>query len=343
MTTSTEVSQEAIAAARVLLSQMGLSPADLVGSAAPAPTFAEIVPLVAATLSPGTLRTYNTHFTRLLNLWSDRRLDEVSKTDLEEQSRAVQAGARRDRRSGTGSSAAEHFVTATRCVYRYAEDKGWIRPADNPARQVAVPLRRTSNRYAIPSHRLAEINRAVVDTSDDPELDCLLIRLHTETACRVGGVLALRPIDLDPDQCLLYLREKGCSDRWQPVSPTMMRHLLQHAHDRHAPAHGQLLRYSSGRPITRRRYDTLWARVGVELPWVAVQGITTHWLRHTTLTWVERTYSYAIAHAFAGHRDGKGGSVTATYVKASLLEIATAVAVLTGEPHPLVSAHTDQR
>ncbi len=44
---------------------------------------------------------------------------------------------------------------------------------------------------------------------DDPELDTPILRLHTETACRRGGALALRPRDLDPDQCLILLREKA--------------------------------------------------------------------------------------------------------------------------------------
>ena len=56
--------------------------------------------------------------------------------------------------------------------------------------------------------RLAEICQAAADGSDDPELDTLL-RLHTETACRRGGALALRPDDLDSGQCLIRLREKG--------------------------------------------------------------------------------------------------------------------------------------
>jgi integrase/recombinase XerC len=46
----------------------------------------------------------------------------------------------------------------------------------------------------------------------------------------------------------------------------------------------QLLRYRNGRPIAARRYDRLWARTGRHLPWVARQQISTHWLRHTTLT-----------------------------------------------------------
>jgi hypothetical protein len=45
---------------------------------------------------------------------------------------------------------------------------------------------------------LVEINQAAATTGDDPELDMLLLRLHTETACRRGGALGLRPCDLDP-------------------------------------------------------------------------------------------------------------------------------------------------
>jgi len=96
-----------------------------------------------------------------------------------------------------------------------------------------------------------------------------------------------------------------------------------------------LLRYRNGRRITYRRYDHLWLRIGRHLPWVATQGITAHWLRHTVITWVERTYSYAVARAFAGHAEGGDVGSTATYIKADLAEIAAAVAALTGEPHPL--------
>jgi integrase len=149
--------------------------------------------------------------------------------------------------------------------------------------------------------------------------------------------LALQPNDLDPDQCLIRLREKGETLRWQPISPTLIAHLEQHVHQRHAPMGGQLLRYKNGRPITSRRYDHLWVRIGAHLPWVATQQISTHWLRHTTLTWVERNFGYAVARAYAGHTDKDNVGVTATYVRASLTEIAAALAALTGEPHPLAS------
>jgi integrase/recombinase XerC len=98
----------------------------------------------------------------------------------------------------------------------------------------------------------------------------------------------LRPSDLDPDQCLILLREKGETVRWQPVSPTLMGRLIEHGRERHAPPDGQLLRYASGRPVTSRRYDHLWARLDRQLAWVRTQQVSSHWIRHTTLTWVER-------------------------------------------------------
>ena len=60
--------------------------------------------------------------------------------------------------------------------------------------------------------------------------------------------------------------------------------------------------------------------------------------RHTILTWVERNFGCAVARAYAGHTDsGSETGATATYVRASLAEVAAALAALTGEPHPLAT------
>jgi integrase/recombinase XerC len=68
---------------------------------------------------------------------------------------------------------------------------------------------------------------------------------------------------------------------------------------------------------------------------VAAQQISTHWLRYTTLTWVERHFGYAVARAYAGHNGRTDFGTTATYVRADLYEVAVALAALSGEPHPL--------
>jgi hypothetical protein len=135
------------------------------------------------------------------------------------------------------------------------------------------------------------------------------------------------------------LREKGETVRWQPVSPTLMGCLARHAQERKAPPDGRLLRYRDGRSITYRRYDGLWTRIGAALPWVRTQQISTRWIRHTTLTWVERNFGYAVARAYAGHTDSAGDAgATSTYVRATVSEVAAALAALTGEPHPLAAA-----
>jgi len=62
-------------------------------------------------------------------------------------------------------------------------------------------------------------------------------------------------------------------------------------------------------------------------------GVSTHWLRHTTLTWVERHFGYGVARAYAGHTESTGPATT-TYIKADLHTVAAALSAMTGQPHP---------
>jgi hypothetical protein len=53
---------------------------------------------------------------------------------------------------------------------------------------------------------------------------------------------------------------------------------------------------------------------------------------------VERHFSSGVARAYAGHSDRNGEATITTYVKATVQEVATALAALTVEPHPLAAA-----
>jgi integrase len=332
-------------AARLLLSRMGINPADLLSThrRQAAPSFAEYIPIVATAVSQATRSVYGPYWTYVAQAWGTRRIDEPTPSEIKELAEHVRLNAFRRRNARDGRHAVEHFIAALRCLYRQAADDGHIPPTTNPALKVAKPRRQPSTRTALTDAQLAEINHTVATTGNDPELDTLILRLHTETACRRGGALALRPQDLNQDGCLIYIREKGGTVRWQPVSPTLMKHLTRHERNRHAvEPHQQLLRYASGEPITTRRYDHLWNRVGQHLPWAHSMQVTTHWLRYTTLTWVERSFGYAVARAGHIHGTSNGNAgVTATYVKASLLEVTTALSTLTGEPHPLLTTNRD--
>jgi integrase/recombinase XerC len=335
------VKQDRLDAVRVLLEQLGLTAQDLLenrpGSRAEAsmPTIAEYIDRVVACATPGSQQVYGTYWRRVADAWGDRMLDGPTPTEIQQFAEEIKTLAVVRRNSRGGRVAAEHAIGALRCLYRHAVADGLIAADRNPALAVAKPQRLASTRRALAHARLQEIIEVAGSTGNDPDLDLLLLRLHLETACRRGGALALRSADLDTEQCLVRLREKGDTVRWQPVSPTLMNGLVRHRHQRGIDLTEALLRYRSGRPITARRYDHLWQRLGLHLDWVRVQQISTHWLRHTTLTWVERNCGYAVARAYAGHNGSRDVGVTSTYVRADITEVAAALAGLSGEPHPL--------
>jgi integrase/recombinase XerC len=204
--------QAVVEAALVLLERMGLSPADL--ATAPReqkaiPTFAEYVPVVSAAVSAGTRRAYGSYWNRILGHWGSRRLDEITPSEIRQLMTWVKTHVVARRNARGGRSAQEHLVAALRCLYQRAVEDGLIAEADNPARKVAKPRRLPSTRRTVPEARLAEINEVAATTGDDPELDTLLLRLHTETACRRGGALALRPADLDSSSAWSCCGRKG--------------------------------------------------------------------------------------------------------------------------------------
>ncbi|GIG59256.1 hypothetical protein Lfu02_36280 [Longispora fulva] len=332
---------ERLAAARRLLDQLGITISDLRDDDAPQtplPTFGEYLPRVVAAAGPGAQRTYGSYWDRMVEAWEDWPLDKIAASDIEAMQRKTAASARSRRTTRGGRHAGEHVIAAARAVFNRAIADGLIDPTASPAHRVAKPRRLPSTRRALTTREIDEINHAARTSGNDVVLDALLLRLHTETACRRGGALGLRLIDLDVRNGLIRLAEKGGTVRWQPITLELADHLNTQARGRGAVLPGdKLLRYRNGRAITSRRYDHLWKRIGDALPWVAVQGISTHWLRHTTLTWVERHFGYGVARAYAGHTDSVGAATT-TYIKADLHAVAVALSAMTGQPHPLAVA-----
>ena len=332
-----------VAAARLVLTQLGVTLADLQTAEEDqpsVPTFAEYLPQVLAAAGPGARRTYGSYWARMATVWGPRRLDAIKASDIEALQREMVSTARPRRNDRGGRHAGEHVIAAARAVYNRAIADGLLETRNSPAHRVPKPRRLPSTRRALTAAELEQINVVARTSGNDAILDALLLRLHTETACRRGGALALRVMDLNVEHGLVLLREKGETERWQPITLDLAARLADHAAARSGvlPTH-RLLRYRDGRALTSRRYDHLWHRIGEQLPWAAVQGISTHWLRHTTLTWVERHFGYGIARAYAGHTDSQGPATT-TYIKADLQNVARALTALSGLPHPLADGET---
>ncbi|WP_063719963.1 tyrosine-type recombinase/integrase [Nocardia takedensis] len=305
----------------------------------PMPTFGEFIPRLTAAASPVMNQAYS-HYWNIVNAeWGHRRLDEPTPLDIialmnQHRARAV----RRSNWRG-GVSATRNLLHALRCLYRHAELDDLMPTGANPALRVAMPYRLESTRHALLPEQVHELGRVATETGNDPELDALLVRLHIETACRREAALRLTRADLSLPDSTVLLHHKGDVHAWHPITPLLMRRLIEHHDDRGAdttPAGANIFRTRTGLPITDRRYDNLHTRFHHHLPWADAKGVTVHWLRHTTLTYVEREFSEAVARRYAAHRN-PGNTATPLYTRATLNECAHALVALTGHDHPLAT------
>ena len=189
--------------------------------------------------------------------WGDRRLDDIKATDVEALQRGTAAKAVPRRNGRGGRHAGEHAIAAARAFYSRTIADRLIPTGSSPAHHVAKPRRLPSPRRALTTHELAEINAVARTSGNDTALDALLLRLHAETACRRGGALALRLQDIDVQQGLLRLREKGETLRWQPITLDLATHLIEHANLRGTRSPDDaLLRYRNGKPLAASHTPT---------------------------------------------------------------------------------------
>ncbi|WP_218018194.1 hypothetical protein [Nocardia shimofusensis] len=222
--------------------------------------------------------------------WPARRLDEPTATDIGRlvHSHRENAVVRSNARDGHG--AVSHFVSAFRRLYSYAERDRLIDPRDNPAAAVPRPRPLPGLRHALSAEQILEFAHVAATTGNDPGLDALIIRLHIETACRRQAVPKLALSDPNVSDCLIRLG-KGHGGALAPH----LRHADASVGRARRPAGwvgatDRVLRYRTGRSLGRRRYDTLTERIREHLSWAAALGVSTHWIRHTILTWVEREF-----------------------------------------------------
>src|SRR3989440_7453575 len=144
----------------------------------------------------------------------ERPWDAIVASDIEAMQRQMAATARSRRNSRTGRHAGEHVIAAARAIYNRAIADGLIAAGASPAHRVVKPRRLPSTRRALAVQELEEINLAARSSGNDVVLDALLLRLHTETACRRGGALGLRLADLDTNHGLVQLTQKGATLPW---------------------------------------------------------------------------------------------------------------------------------
>ncbi|MFD0525536.1 tyrosine-type recombinase/integrase [Paractinoplanes durhamensis] len=223
-----------------LLANAGITPDDLQAAASQAdsgavstvPTVAQFVPQVAEVTSPTTRRTYGTYWKLMVAMIGTLGLDQVKPIDI-----ARVAATARDksvqRRNGRGGvGAQENAISAMRVIFRHAVANKLV--GESPALAVPKPRRKKSTRRGLSDDEVFQVWEVVASGGDDPELDALLLRFFLETGARRGGALGLRLRDVNTDRQQVRLFEKGDTQRWQPISATLLDALLAHAHHRGA-------------------------------------------------------------------------------------------------------------
>lgn len=162
---------------------------------------------------------------------------------------------------------------------------------------------------------MAELADAVHLTSCDPALDLLLVRFHLETGARRQGALNLRAD---------YLATRRSSPPSMPTTATAATERRRRAlpHRRRNPDHCA-------------PHDTLFGRARAALGWDLRSPVSAHVLR--TPPSPTSPDSPATPPPKPAP-DTPRPPVTGRYIHATLAEVAAAVAVLTGEPHPLAAS-----
>lgn len=158
------------------------------------PTPAEYVDTVAPSFSADTAATYRSYWRVAVARFGDRPIDSLDADDCEAVLADTVRRARQRRPGSEGRSSRENCVAALRALFGRAERAGLL--TKNPAREVDKPRRRASRR-ALDDTGLAEAIDAVRTTSQDPDLNLLLVRFHLESGARREGALNLRIGDLD--------------------------------------------------------------------------------------------------------------------------------------------------
>jgi integrase len=243
-----------------------------------------------------------------------------------------------------GQGGQEMCVSALRCLFGRGVDDGLL--VANPAAKLQKGTRSETKRRALSVDELAEVLDVVASGGDDADLDLALMWLLIETAGRRAGIEHLTMGSIQIAAQSITLHEKGNKVRSQPVSAELIGYLLALAEVRGGrrcvPGSDEFdpsapLLYLSGsapdgnRPMGRKRFETLFGRIQASLPWAAEAQVTAHSMRHTTATLVERLCNYQVAKRYLGH---SSHSPTDAYTKATDVETATAMSLITGFAHP---------
>jgi site-specific recombinase XerC len=251
-----------------------------------------------------------------------------------------------------GRGAREQLIQAARWMFTWLVDEE--KASANPAGKVKLPPRQEAGARSLTEEEFVEVYGVAVSTGQDPALDGLILRHLLIQAVRRGALLDATCEGLDVEGCRIgYFDQKKKTWRYRPTTSTHMADLITHALIRgprvaappDAPEEDRrygvpALTGSSPvfyrlpvdtydadgyfvsrqvRPITRKRIESLFARVRRHLPWTERVELRCHDVRHTSGRMVFKAADQQAAKLHLAH---DGGSTTDHYLRERLDELA---------------------
>ena len=251
-----------------------------------------------------------------------------------------------------GRGGREQFIQASRWMFNWLNNEDAAQP--NPALKLKLPPRQESFARSLDASEFVEVYGVAVSTGQDPALDGLLMRHLLIQGVRRSGALLMQCHGLDVNGMnISYWDQKKKTWRARPTTRTHMADLITHAIARgpriaapldapeverrygipalspsspvfyHPPvdtfdADGYFLSRQV-HPISRKRFESLFARIKRHLPWAAHVELRCHDIRHTSGRLVYKAADQQMAKLHLAH---DGGSTTEHYLKAHLEELA---------------------
>lgn len=158
MTLATKTSpSEPLAAARVLLDNLGISLAELaVEAPSNVPTIRDYVPVVAATMKTVSAATYQIYWNVLIDKWGDLRLDQPAASEVAALALEVKQNAQSRKSSRGGHGAMRSFIHATKKLYAQAANDKLVSLQADPTANLKTSNRGSTGRHALSHRQLTE-------------------------------------------------------------------------------------------------------------------------------------------------------------------------------------------
>lgn len=297
-----------------------------------------------------TFRTYETTWKRLEEMYGEVPIADLTLVNIKQVALRAQRSARAKGEaknvkrmqngfsaiSATGNAGYNRSLCAMSALFNYAVENNLVE--SNIVNHIKKLSEANPKRGKMSPEECDELLQAALQGGNDPVLDHLFLWTLLETGARVGGLLHMQLQDINLTNQTVTLHEKGSTERVQPVSPELAQALYDFAVERDAISPtDSVFRFGGNksgvyRPLTSRHIDTMWARLRKQLPWVEEGNLSSHALRRSILTVVERYTSPSVARRFAGHSQR---NVTEGYTEASDVEVAKAHQLIFGSTHPL--------